>query len=360
MRILKELKMQKKYNKINIILPGLGESGGINVIYVYKKLLEKNGWDVIIYASIIQNNLHRYSSEIKNLAHQIYCTKKAISEKNNKQDIKWVLNISNNTVRDADIIVATMWVTAYDVARLKPSKGKKFYFIQDFEIWDNKEWGLNSYKLPLNKIVISTRINEQLKNELGMGPFPVVMNGIDTDVFHDRKIRDESTKIFLMLNHNLKKKGVQYGIQVFERIKEKYPDAQLKMFGMCDRSNLPDYVEYYQNPSKEQLLTLYNTANFFLFPSLEEGWGLTPIEAMACGCIVFGTNTGFVMDIGKHQENMMISEPGDVDGMVRNIEDILRNKNLRRYLQDEMHHSIEILKWENSLISLERLLTNVQ
>lgn len=348
--------MQKKRNKINIILPGLGDSGGIKVIYIYKELLEKSGWDVVIYATIVQNNLHRYSSKIKNLAHQIYCTEKVFFEKNNKKDIKWVLTISNNTIRDADVILATMWATAYDVVKLAPGKGKKFYFIQDFEIWDNREWGLNSYKLPLNKIVISTWINEQLKKELGIGPFPVVMNGIDTDVFYDQKIRDDSTQIFLMLNHTLEKKGVEYGIQVFERIKEKYPDAQLKMFGMCDRSNLPDYVEYYQNPSKEQLLTLYNTANFFLFPSLEEGWGLTPIEAMACGCVAIGTNTGFVLDIGKHQENMMVSNPKDNETMIENIEELIEHPDLHRNIKKNGIDCVKMFSWSCSAKKLIKIL----
>lgn len=350
------LRDAKKHNKINIILPGLGDSGGIKVIYIYKDLLEKNGWDIKIYCSVVANNLHRYSSSLKNTLHQIYCTGKAFAEINKKRNVRWVPIISDSTIRNADITIATMWATAYDVARLSPCKGEKYYFIQDFEVWDNKERGLNSYKLPLKKIVISTWINNQLRDNLGIGPFPVVMNGIDNSIFFDRHIRNDSSKVFLMLNHTLEKKGVNYGIQVFEKIREKYPDAQLKMFGTCDRSNIPDYIEYYRNPSREQLVNLYSMSNYFIFPSLEEGWGLTPLEAMACGCVVVGTNTGFVLNVGKHKENMMISEPGNIDEMVQNIKELITNKKLKKEIQKYSVEIVNELKWEKAADKLSALL----
>lgn len=132
-----------------------------------------------------------------------------------------------------------------------------------------------------------------------------------------------------------------------------------KMMGaklMCDKSNLPEYVEYYQDPSKEQLVELYNISNYFIFPSLEEGWGLTPIEAMACGCIVFGTNTGFVQDLGAHRENMMISKPGDINEMVDNIEDVLSDYALAEKIKKGAVRTMYNLKWEKSAKKLCNLL----
>lgn len=348
--------MQKHMGKkINIILPGLGDSGGIKVIHIYKEILESKGWDVQIYCSIVGYNLHRYSSKMKNILHRFYCMVKTVFEINKKKNVKWVPFISDITIRDADFVIATMWATAYEVYKLSSSKGRKYYFIQDFEIWDNKEWGMNSYKLPLKKIVISTWINNQLKKNLNLGPYPVVMNGIN-NIFYDRGIRDDSTKNILMLNHILEKKGVKYGLKVFEKVKEKYPESKLRMFGMCNRSNLPDYVEYYQNPSKEVLIDLYCTSNYFIFPSLEEGWGLTPIEAMACGCIVIGTSTGFVLDIGKDRENMMISVPGNIESMVSNIIALIESDELKIKIKEHSIKTAYSIRWNQSATKLENIL----
>ena len=115
---------------------------------------------------------------------------------------------------------------------------------------------------------------------------------------------------------------------VYQRIHADHPNTALRMFGMCSNDKIPNDIEYYQNPSKETLINLYRDTDIFIYPSLEEGWGLTPLEAMACGCMVVGTNTGFVLDLGKHEENMLISEPGNIDGMVRSIEKLMDDNKL--------------------------------
>lgn len=340
--------------KINIIMPGLGDSGGIKVIQRYAELMSASGEDVCVYCPIRAYNLHRYNCEIKNKIHQIYCTVKTLITflKKEKKNVKWVWRINNNSIRDADATIATMWATAFDVDELGKDKGKKFYFIQDFEIWDNRELALKSYKLPLEKIVISSWINIQLKNEMGIGPFPIVINGLDTNHFKDYGTRNDDELTFMMLNHYQKKKGVAQGLEVFNRIRKEYPKAKLIMFGMRDNSNLPSDVEYHQNPTRKELVELYNQAHFFIFPSLDEGWGLTPVEAMACGCVVVGSNTGFVLDIGRNKENMMISEPGDIEGMVNNIKEVLRKADLRCELSIAGRKAVEELKWNNSCLKL--------
>lgn len=73
------------HKKLNIILPGLGDSGGIKVIKKYQELLTELGWDVIIYCPVKSYNLHRYKFAFKNLVHQIYCTLKTIFEINKKK-----------------------------------------------------------------------------------------------------------------------------------------------------------------------------------------------------------------------------------------------------------------------------------
>lgn len=333
--------------KINFVMPGLGDSGGIKVIQRYAEMMKALGEDVCVYCPIKAYNLHRYKSEIKNKIHQIYCTAKTLISflKKEKKNVKWVWKINNKSIREADVIIATMWATAFDVKELCEEKGRKFYFVQDFEIWDNRKLALESYMLPLKKIVISSWINTQFKDKMGIGPFPIVLNGLDTNIFMDHGTRNDNELTFMMLNHYQKKKGVAQGLEVFNRIKKEYPDAKLVMFGMCDKSNIPVDVEYYQNPNRKQLVDLYNHANYFIFPSLDEGWGLTPVEAMACGCIVIGSNTGFVLDIGKHKENMMISEPGDVEDMVNNIKEVLNSIDMRKSIKDHALNTVKSLNW---------------
>lgn len=347
--------------KVNFILPPIGVSGGIDVVYKYVDLLQKSGHDVCVYKAIQANNMYRYPLKIKNTVHQVYCTAKTILEKEKYRHSTdcFVWKINNNTIRDADVIIATAWPTAFEVYRLSESKGRKFYFIQDYEVWDNAEFVKKSYQLPLNKIVISTWINDCLQQDLEMGPFPIVYNGLDASVYHSTiQKRNMNEVLFLMLNHKLSKKGVANGLAAFKAVKKKYPDAKLRMFGMCDGANLPENVEYFQNPSKDKIVELYSQSDIFIFPSLEEGWGLTPLEAMACGCVVVGTRTGFVLDLGIHRENMMISEPGNVSDMVLNIEEVISNPVLIKKIKEKSIETVKSLDWEKSADRLVNILCN--
>ena len=52
--------------QINFVLPAMGNSGGIDVVYKYASLLRKEGHTVTIYKEIIGRNMHRYKSRVKN------------------------------------------------------------------------------------------------------------------------------------------------------------------------------------------------------------------------------------------------------------------------------------------------------
>lgn len=67
--------------KINFVLQAIGHSGGIDVINRYADLMAKAGHDVVIYKGMFAPNMHRYSSTMKNVVHQLYCTCKTFKEK---------------------------------------------------------------------------------------------------------------------------------------------------------------------------------------------------------------------------------------------------------------------------------------
>lgn len=67
--------------------------------------------------------------------------------------------------------------------------------------------------------------------------------------------------------------------------------------GLDTLGELPDWVDRRGLVSEEELLTLYRTAGAMVFPSLYEGFGLPPLEAMASGCPVAVSNAGSLPEV---------------------------------------------------------------
>lgn len=354
--------------RIDFIVPSAGNSGGMQVIFKYAYELEKRGHIVNVYMPIVPyvlkrlNFFHKYLYIVPRIVLNIYRYK--ILNKSNKvcDKVHWkpVWKINDNCISDADVVIATAWPTAFDVARLSPEKGKKYYFIQDYEIWDDKEKGEDSYRLNLRKIVIADWIKTKIA-ALGVDISDIITinNGIDFSLYDKNRHYNSPEKFrFLMLDHHLEKKGVKYGVQVYERVKKQYPGVSLKMFGLHRSENVPDDVDFYENPSRETIVDLYNSSDIFIFPSIEEGWGLTVVEAMASGCSVVGTNVGCLSDVGIHGNNCLKSKPKDISEMVTNIELLMNDDKLYKHICKEGKQTVRNLDWNISIDKFEVTLRN--
>ena len=246
---------------------------------------------------------------------------------------------------------------------MKISKGKKLYFVQGYEIWDNLDYGMNSYRLPLKKIAIATWIKEKLITECGCGEddIEIVNNGIDTKKYFLSEEKDvnknkEATISCLMLDHTLEKKGVKYGIAAFMAAKKAVPNLRLKMFGIKKSKYVPDGIDYYKDPNQDELVKLYQQSDIFIFPSLEEGWGLTPIEAMACGCAVVATNVGCMLDIGVNNENVVLSDCANVGSLADGIIKLAQNTEFRNKIAMNGYKTVQMLDWDRATDKFEKII----
>ena len=80
------------------------------------------------------------------------------------------------------------------------------------------------------------------------------------------------------------------------------------------------------------LMAFYNTCDIFVFPSLAEGFGLPPLEAMACGVPTVISDCGGVREYAQHETNCLLVPPGDADAMARAIQRLLDDASPRAQL----------------------------
>jgi len=91
--------------------------------------------------------------------------------------------------------------------------------------------------------------------------------------------------------------------------------------------NLLNSVIPLSNLSFEQLVELYNSVDCLLFPSLYEGFGLPPLEAMACGTPVVTSNVASIPEVVG--DAAITLSPDDVDGLTVAVKNMLENETLR-------------------------------
>jgi len=74
------------------------------------------------------------------------------------------------------------------------------------------------------------------------------------------------------------------------------------------------------------IVELLSCADVFLLPSQSESFGLSALEAMACGVPVVASSIGGIPEVVKHNETGYIAEFGDTTRMARYVIDLITNK----------------------------------
>jgi len=136
-------------------------------------------------------------------------------------------------------------------------------------------------------IAISEHAREALLERYGLDPERVV--AIPLGVDHDRlRPGNEPRQPFLLYPANpWPHKNHARLYEAFALVRRERPDLRLALTGTGhDAAALPEGVETRGRVPDDELVDLYRTASALVFPSLYEGFGLPPLEAMACGCPV--------------------------------------------------------------------------
>lgn len=347
--------------KINFVLPGpmKGAAGGYKMVYEYANRLTELGHEVMItFDCSFDWNRHKTTPFLVKWLWYRSCTwyyPKWFALNPKVRKIFAYKDLKDANLPDADIVCATAVGTAAPVLRLPPSKGHKMYLIQDFENWGiwTAQDVLKTYHYGMKNIVVANFLQKIVEDD--GAECVLIPNGIDFKVFNlDNPIEKRHDKIISMLYHMAPYKGSKYGIAALVRLKKKYPDLQAILFGVPKRPvDLPEWIEYVQSATQEQLRKIYNHSLIYLCPSLKEGFGLTGAEAMACGAAYVASDYGGVHEYTEAGRNVLLSPPKDVDGLVKNISYLIDHNDARIKQATQGYQDIQSLDWNKSVDKFE-------
>lgn len=347
--------------KVNFILPhfGVKPTGGFKIVYQYANYLSERGYYVnIIHTSSASEEKNKYSRYVKSYV-RLKLEKNKWFEFNRDIKLLFVPDLSERYIPDADVTIATAWQTAKYLNRYTSSKGKRVYLIQGYEIWNgDKKEVEETWKYDMKKIVISKWLLD-ISNELRASQVVHIPNGLDHNKFKVIDDIDNRGFIISMMYSDIESKGAKDGLTALNNLKEEYPELKVKLFGKCKAPyNLPEWIEYYKNPEQKFLVeNIYNKSSIFLSTSWSEGWGLPPMEAMACGCAVVSTDSGGVRDFIIDNKTALMCEPKNITQIYECMLKLVKDDDFRIELAKSGNKYIKKFNWDRSFSKFEEIIT---
>lgn len=164
------------------------------------------------------------------------------------------------------------------------------------------------------------------------------------------------------------RKNLRGVLAAFEILSANWPDLQLVVVGInagnkssSRTATAPqsfDWTSYGISPElsrrvlmpgylpRPDLIALYNGAVALVFPSLYEGFGIPPLEAMACGCPVVAANTGSLPEICG--EAALYCDPLQPSAIANQLTKLLENPQLRQDLRQAGFDRIKKFDWQST------------
>ncbi|MDA1093692.1 MAG: glycosyltransferase family 1 protein [Acidobacteria bacterium] len=175
---------------------------------------------------------------------------------------------------------------------------------------------------------------------------------------------------FLLYAGNVKPhKNLERVIEAFARLRsDTSADIKLLITGSeisryatirraVHRYNLHKHVRFLGFLTTDTLATLYHLADAFVFPSLYEGFGLPPLEAMACGTPVLTSNVSSLPEVVD--DAALLVDPHDTAAIAQAMHQILTDQPTRERLIASGRRRASSFSWETSVQRVLRIYREV-
>lgn len=206
----------------------------------------------------------------------------------------------------------------------------KFFPIDPDKIFVTPLSANENYK-PLNKNMCKQYLYNKYKID---APFILYIGG-----FSPRKNVQSLIKAYemLMKEENIDTKLVICGAK---------KDELEKIINISNKSKVSSKIIFTDYVPDEDLPIFYNCSEIFVYPSLYEGFGLPPLEAMSCGTPVITSNTSSIPEVTK--DSALLLNPYDTELLANSIYKLLTNNELKLNLSQKGFMRSLSFSWEKT------------
>jgi glycosyltransferase involved in cell wall biosynthesis len=205
----------------------------------------------------------------------------------------------------------------------------------------------------------------------------VVYNAIDEHFSaapsedHVRRIRERyqlDHKFVLYVGNIKPHKNLVRLIEAFSQLRRSHDDLKLLIIGdeisklpalrrAVHRHKLHKHVRFLGYLKDDTLTVLYRLASVFVFPSLYEGFGLPPLEAMASGTPVVTSNVSSLPEVTG--DAAVLVDPYDVDSIANGMRRVLDDPQFAEELRLKGIKRAREFSWERSVEKTQRVYREV-
>jgi glycosyltransferase involved in cell wall biosynthesis len=192
----------------------------------------------------------------------------------------------------------------------------------------------------------------------------IIENSVDTDLYAPDASVPKDPSMILYAGRLKKYKNVAIVLEAVKRLSDSGKHVRFTVAGTGDDENnlkacaeqlgvagLVDFLGYVDEDKK---INLYRRAALFVNPSRKEGWGITSIEAGACGTAVVANNVPGLRDSLVHDATGLLYKENDCDDLVKNISAVLENPGLRARFETEGRKHALGFSWDESAKKMEQ------
>lgn len=204
---------------------------------------------------------------------------------------------------------------------------------------------------------------EEYINQVIPMPVTVIPFGIDINIFKPKKVESLFKENDFVLG-SIKPIESLYNtdilIKSFSKLLPKYDNLKLVIIGegterqalekLCKDLNISENVVFTGRIPFKEISNYYNMIDILVNISEYESFGVSVVEAMACGTPVVVTNVGGLKEVVKDDSVGLKVNVGDVDDTVKAIERLMTDKTLYNEIAiNARKHVIEKYNWEDNL-----------
>ena len=324
--------------RINWVLPSVGMSGGTKSNRLIAEAMSRRGHDVVMYYQV---SSHKWPSirQPRLLARRIRSELATTGRQRHQLENAAIPiipllpeQVAAGEIRDADVTIATWWLTREWIEPLPPSKGIKAYFVRHHELHGGDSRRVAAtYRMSGLKLVIAKWLKKVMAEEYGDPDAVLVPNGVIREQFDSvpRDKNDVPVVGFVYAPEGWKAGNL--AVDAIAAAQRQRPDLRVVSFGASPMPNtlrrkLKNLL-FKVRPPQRDLPAIYTSADAWIVPSDSEGFGMPGIEAAACHCPVIATCCGGPEDYVESGKSGYLVDVRDRPAMTDSILKIIGMSN---------------------------------